>query len=95
MQLEEWCTELKTHQSELRVAGAAAAGLKGSCISEELAVGADALGSLMLLGHDSEVCVKGTTIAQSPQHLKYTVDPSWHNHLACRDTTSPACACVG
>ena len=57
MQLEEWCTELKTHQSELRVAGAAAAGLKGSCITEELAVGADALGSLMLLGHDKEVCV--------------------------------------
>ena len=58
MQLEEWCTELKTHQSELRVAGAAGAGLKGNRITEELAVGDDALGSLMLLGHDKEVCVK-------------------------------------
>lgn len=58
MQLEEWCPELKSHQSELRVAGAAAAGLKGGCITEELAVGADVLGSLMLLGHDKEVFVK-------------------------------------
>ena len=55
MQLEEWCTELKTHQSELPVAGAS---LKGNCITEELAIGDDALGSLMLLGHDKEVCVK-------------------------------------
>lgn len=58
MQLEEWSPELKTHQSELWVAGAAAACLKGGCITEELAVAADVLGNLMLLGHDKEACVK-------------------------------------